>query len=57
MRKAMSREARGETKFAIKDCERTIAWMDSHSEDFDPEGRVPFYRDIGRLRGSAANAR
>lgn len=57
MRKAMICEARGETGLAIEYCERTIAWMDAHPEDFDPEGRAPFYRDIERLRGSLGNAR
>ena len=57
MRKAMIREARGETTRAIEYCERTIAWMDAHPEDFDPKSRAPFYRDIERLRGSLRNAR
>ena len=57
MRKAMIYEARGETIRAIEYCERTIAWMDAYPEDFDPESRAPFYRDIERLRGSLRNAR
>ena len=57
MRKAMICEARGETARAIGYCERTIAWMDTHPEDFDPESRAPFYQDIERLRGSLRNAR
>ena len=56
MRKAMICEARGDTTRAIEYCERTIAWMDAHPEDFDPESRAPFYRDIERLRGSLRNA-
>ena len=50
MRKAMVCEARGETELAIEYCERTIAWMDAHPEDFDPESREPFRDDIKRLR-------
>ena len=57
MRKAMICEARGETTRAIEFYERTIAWMDEHPEDFDPESRTPFYRDIERLRGSLRNTR
>ena len=57
MHKAMICETRGETKRAIEYCERTIAWMDAHPEDFDPESRAPFYRDIERLRGSLPDAR
>ena len=56
MRKAMICEARGETMRAIEYCERTIAWMDAHPEDFDAESRAPFYRDIERLRGSLSDA-
>lgn len=56
MRKAMICEARGEARRAIEYCERTIAWMDAHPEDFDPESRTPFYQDIERLRGSLRNA-
>ena len=52
MRKAMVCEARGETELAIEYCERTIAWMDAHPEDFDPESREPFVEDIERLRAS-----
>ena len=52
MRKAMVCEARGETELAIEYCERTIAWMDAHPADFDPESREPFCKDIERLRGS-----
>ena len=37
---------------AIEYFERTIAWMDAHPENFDPESREPFYEDIERLRGS-----
>ena len=56
MRKAMVCEARGETERAIEYCERTIAWMDAHPEDFDPESREPFYEDIERLRASLRGA-
>ena len=56
MRKAMVCEARGETERAIEYCERTIAWMDAHPEDFDPESREPFYEDIARLRASLRGA-
>ena len=52
MRKAMVCEARGETELAIEYWERTIAWMDAHPENFDPESRKPFRKDIERLRGS-----
>ena len=52
IRKAMVCEARGETELAIEYCERTIAWMDGHPENFDPESREPFREDIERLRGS-----
>ena len=52
MRKAMVCEARGETELAIEYCERTIAWIDAHPEDFDPESSQPFCEDIKRLRGS-----
>jgi len=56
MCKTMVCEARGEFEIAIEYCERTIAWMDAHPEDFDPESREPFYTDIERLRGSLAGA-
>lgn len=56
MRKAMVCEARGETELAIEYCERTIAWMDAHPEDFDPECRIPFREDIERLRGMLESA-
>ena len=56
MRKAMVCEARGDAELAIEYCERTIAWMDAHPEDFDPESRIPFREDIERLRGSLGNA-
>ena len=56
MRKAMVREARGETALAIEYCERTIAWMDAHPENFDPESRCPFRKDIERLRASLGSA-
>ena len=56
MRKAMVCEARGETELAIEYCERTIAWMDAHPENFDPERREPFRKDIERLRGSLGGA-
>ena len=52
MRKAMVYEARGQTLLAIEYCERAIAWMNAHPDDFDPESREPFYEDIKRLRGS-----
>ena len=52
MRKAMVCEARGETERAIEYYERTIAWMDAHPRNFDPESRDPFREDIERLRGS-----
>lgn len=52
MRKAMVCEARGETELAIQYCQRTIAWMDAHPENFDPESCEPFLEDIERLRGS-----
>ncbi len=52
MRKAMIYEARGETARAIEYCERTIAWMDEHPEDFEPASREPFLDDIERLRRS-----
>ena len=55
-RKAMVCEARGETVRAIEYCERTIAWMDAHPENFDPESREPFYEDIQRLRASLRGA-
>ena len=42
LRKAMVCEAHGETELAIEYCERTIAWMDAHPADFDPESRKPF---------------
>ena len=42
LRKAMVCEAHGETELAIKYCERTIAWMDAHPADFNPESREPF---------------
>ena len=57
MRKAMICEARGETARAIEYCERTIAWMDAHPEDFEAESRTPFYQDIERLRGAVGNTR
>ena len=56
MRKAMVCEARGETKRAIEYCQRTLAWMDDHPEDFGPESRERFCEDIERLRGSLAGA-
>ena len=56
MRKAMVCEARGETERAIEYFERTIAWMDAHPENFDPESREPFYEDIERLRASLRGA-
>ena len=56
VRKAMVCEARGETVRAIEYCERTIAWMDAHPENFDPESREPFYEDIQRLRASLRGA-
>ena len=56
MRKAMVCEARGETELAIEYCERTIAWMDAHPENFDPESREPFEEDIERLRASLHGA-
>ena len=56
MRKAMVCEARGETERAIEYCERTIAWMDAHPENFGPESRDPFRKDIERLRGSLGGA-
>ena len=52
MRKAMVCEARGETGLAIEYLERTIAWMNAHPADFDPESRDPYREDIARLRGS-----
>ena len=52
MRKATVCEARGETERAIEYCERTIAWMDAHAENFDAESREPFREDIKRFRGS-----
>ena len=56
MRKAMVYEARGKTELAIEYFERTIAWMDAHPENFDPESRDPFRKDIERLRGSLGGA-
>ena len=56
MRKAMVCEAHGETELAIEYCERTIAWMDAHPENFDPGSREPFYEDIERLRASLRGA-
>ena len=56
MRKAMVCEARGEAELAIEYCERTIAWMDAHPGDFDPESREPFQKDIERLQESAKRA-
>ena len=56
MRKAMVCEECGETELAIEYCERTIAWMDAHPGDFDPECRDPFREDIERLRGSLEGA-
>ncbi len=54
MRKAMVCEACGETELVIEYCERTIAWMDAHPENFDPECPdpfpVPFRRVPSRLR-------
>ena len=52
MRKAMLCEARGETEQAIEYCQRTLAWMDEHPEDFEPTSREPFLQDIERLRRS-----
>jgi tetratricopeptide (TPR) repeat protein len=52
MRKAMVCEARGEIDLAIEYCERTLAWMDEHPDDFEPASREPYYQDIERLRGS-----
>ena len=52
MRKAMICEARGQTELAIEYCQRTIDWMDTHPDDFDPESREPFYADIERLRNA-----
>jgi hypothetical protein len=52
MRKAMICEARGETELAIEYCQRTLAWMDEHPEDFEPASREPFLQDIERLRRS-----
>ncbi len=52
MRKAVVCEARGETKRAIEYCQHTIAWMDAHPENVDPESRKPFHEDIERLRTS-----
>ncbi len=57
MRKAMICEARGQAELAIEYCERTIAWMDAHPENFEPESRQPFYDDIERLRASATTPR
>ena len=51
MRKAMVCEARGETELAIEYCDRTIAWVDAHPADFDPESRERFCRETERLRG------
>jgi len=56
MRKAMVCEARGETERAIEYCECTIAWMEAHPGNFDPESRDPFRKDIERLRGSLGGA-
>ncbi len=56
MRKAMVWEARGEAELAIEYWKRTIDWMDAHPEDFDPESREPFRKDIERLRRSARSA-
>jgi len=52
MRKAMICEARGETDLAIEYCQRTLAWMDEHPDDFEPASREPFLQDIERLRRS-----
>ena len=52
MRKASICEARGETEQAIEYCQRTLAWMDEHPEDFEPASREPFLQDIERLRRS-----
>ena len=52
MRKAMVCEARGETELAIEYIERALAWMDAHPDDFGPESRESFCKDIERLRGS-----
>ena len=49
--KRWSAKRRGETELAIEYCERTIAWMDAHPADFDPDSREPFCKDIERLRG------
>ena len=43
MRKAMVCEARGEIELAIEYCERTLACMDEHPENFEPASREPFY--------------
>lgn len=50
MRFAMLHEARGEIALAIDYCERTLAWMDDHPDDFEPASREPFHQDIERLR-------
>lgn len=50
MRTAMLHEARGETDLAIDFYQRTIAYMDDHPDDFDPESRDPFREDIERLQ-------
>ena len=56
MRKAIVCEARGQTALAIEYCQRTIDWMDTHPNDFDPESREPFYADIERLRNATKGA-
>ncbi len=56
MGKAKVCEARGETGLAIEYCERMIAWMDAHPEDFDPESRDLYREDIERLRGPLGGA-
>ena len=56
MRKATVSEARGETELAIEYCDRTIAWVDAHPADFDPESREPFFKKTEHLRGSLGSA-
>ena len=56
MGKDMVCETRGETELVIECHKRTVAWMDSHPEDFDPESREPFREDIECLRGSSDGA-
>lgn len=50
MRTAMLHEARGDIALAIAYCERTLAWMDDHPDDFEPASREPFRQDIERLQ-------